>query len=428
MVFTKRLIGDILFLPELSDSTISLVDINKKRLDLISQLARKMIKQEGRNVKIESTTNRKDILGGADYVIVTIAVGGLNAYLSDIEIPDKYGINQNLGDTLGPGGVFRGLRVTPVLLEICKDMEEFCPKALLINYSNPMAINCWAMNRTTKIRSIGLCHSVQGTAGQLARYIGAPYKEISYWVAGINHMAWFLKLRWKNEDAYPILRRKIKENLNLWDVLGEYGGVDLKDKVRFKVFEYFGYFVTESSFHMSEYVPYFRKTKKQIKEFCISERWWLEHERSGESYFKEIEKQISSKEKIKIERTSEYASYIIHSLETGTPYRINANVENKGLITNLPEGCCVEVPCLVDSAGIHPCYIGDLPPQCAALNRTNINVQELAVKAILGKDKKSAIQAIMLDPLTSSLLTLDEIYKMVEEMFKKEKEYLPHLV
>jgi len=427
MVFTKRLIGDILSFPELSESTISLVDIDRRRLDLITRLTKKMVRQEGGKVRVESTTNRREVLGGADYVIITIAVGGLNAYLSDIQIPDKYGINQNVGDTLGPGGVFRGLRIIPVLLEICKDMEEICPDALLINYSNPMAINCWALNKATKIKNIGLCHSVQGTARQLARYIGVPYNEISYWVAGINHMAWFLELKWKDKDAYPILRKRIKENPKLWDVLGEYGGVKLKDEVRFKIFEHFGYFVTESPFHMSEYVPYFRKTKEQIEKLGISQRWWLEHERSGESYFKEIEREVLKKEKIKIKRTDEYASYIIHSLETGIPCRINANVENKGLITNLPEGCCVEVPCLVDSTGIHPCYIGNLPPQCAALNKTNINVQELAVKAVLEKDKEAAMQAIMLDPLTSSLLTLDEIHKMVKEMFEAEKKYLSYL-
>lgn len=425
MVFTKRLIGDILSFPELSESTISLVDIDEKRLDLISKLARRVVKQEGYKARIESITDRRRALNDADYVIVTIAVGGLEVYLSDIEIPDKYGIDQNVGDTLGPGGVFRGLRVAPVLLDICKDIEELCPDALLINYSNPMAINCWAINKATKIKNVGLCHSVQGTARQLARYIDAPYEEISYWVAGINHMAWFLELKWKERNVYPILRKKIKENPQLWDLLGEYGGTKLKDAVRFKIFEYFRYFVTESPFHMSEYVPYFRKDKKQIEELGISERWWLEHVKNSESYFREIEAQLRSTDKIKIERTDEYASYLIHSMETNIPYRINGNVENKGLITNLPDGCCVEVPCLVDKTGIHPCYIGDLPPQCAALNKTNINVQELAVEAILKKDKKAAIQAIMLDPLASSHLTLDEIRKMVHQMFEAEREYLP---
>jgi len=423
MGFSKRLLGDILSFPELSESTISLMDIDERRLDLITQLAEKMVRQERWGAKIESTTNRRKALDGADYVIITIAVGGLEAYLPDIQIPDKYGVNQNVGDTLGPGGVFRGLRLIPILLDICRDMEKLCPKALLINYTNPMAINCWAMNKTTRIKSIGLCHSVQGTAKQLAWHIGAPYEEISYWVAGINHMAWFLELKWKKKDAYPILRRI--ENSKLWDVLGEYGEAKLKDAVRFEIFKKFGYFVTESSFHMSEYVPYFRKTEKQIEELGVSKRWWLEHVKSEKTYFKEIEREVLSKEKIKIERTEEYAAYIIHSMETDIPCRINGNVKNKSLVTNLPEGCCVEVPCLVDKTGIHPCYVGDLPSQCAALNRTNINVQELAVKAALEKDKKAAIQAVMLDPLTSSLLTLDEIHRMVEEMFEAERKYLP---
>jgi len=423
MVFTKNLLGDILSFPELSESTIFLMDINERRLDLVSQLAEKMVKQEKCDVKIVSTTNRKKALDGADYVIITIAVGGLEAYLPDIQIPDKYGVNQNVGDTLGPGGVFRGLRLIPILLDICRDMKELCPSALLINYSNPMAISCWAMNKATRIKNIGLCHSVQGTARQLALYIGAPYEEISYWVAGINHMAWFLEFKWKKEDAYPILRRRI-ENSKLWDVLGEYGKAKFKDAVRFEIFKNFGYFVTESPFHMSEYVPYFRKTKKQIEEFGVFERWWLEHVKNGQAYFKEIKREVLSK-KMKIERTEEYASYIIHSMETDIPCRINGNVKNKGLITNLPENCCVEIPCLVDKAGIHPCYVGELPSQCAALNRTNINVQELAVKASLEKNEGAAIQAIMLDPLTSSLLTLDEIRKMVKEMFEAEKKYLP---
>ena len=423
MVFTKNLLGDILSFPELSESTIFLMDINERRLNLISQLAEKMVKQKRCGAKIESTTNRRKALNGADYVIITIDVGGLEAYLSDIQIPDKYGVNQNVGDTLGPGGVFRGLRLVPILLDICMDMENICPDALLINYSNPMAISCWSMNKATRIENIGLCHSVQGTARHLALYVGAPYEEISYWVAGINHMAWFLEFKWERKDAYPILRRRM-ENSKPWDVLGEYGGVKLNDAVRFKIFKNFGYFVTESPFHMSEYVPYFRKAKKQIEELGVFKRWWLEHVKNGEAYFKKIEREVLSKE-ITIKRTREYASDIIRSMETDIPCRINGNVENKGLITNLPEGCCVEVPCLVDKAGIHPCYVGELPSQCAALNRSNINVQELAVKAALGRNKETAIQAIMLDPLTSSLLTLDEIRKMVKEMFEAEREYLP---
>ena len=424
-VFSRQLIWDILSFPQLSDSRISLMDIDEERLNLIAQFAQKMVEDKGWGAKIESTLDRREALKGADYVIITIEVGGLDAYLNDIKIPDKYGINQNVGDTIGPGGVFRALRTVPVFLDICKDMEKLCPDAYLLNYTNPMAINCWAMNKVSKIKKVGLCHSVQGTAKQLASYMQIPHKELSWWVAGINHMAWFLELKWKGEDAYPILR-KVAKDKNLWDrVTEDYKKFGMKDIVRFKIMEHFGYFVTESPYHMSEYVPYFRKNKKQIEELGISYRWWLDYKKAPDVHTKEIRNQIAGRKKIKMEKSDEYASYIIHSLETGKPCRINGNVENKGFITNLPEGCCVEVPCFVDRGDIHPCYVGDLPSPCAALNRTNINIQELAVQAALTKDKDALFQAVALDPLTSSILTLDEIKKMVDEMLEAEASYLP---
>lgn len=281
------------------------------------------------------------------------------------------------------------------------------------------------MNKVSKIKKVGLCHSVQGTARQLASYMQIPHEELSWWVAGINHMAWFLELKWKGEDAYPILR-KVAKDKNLWDrVIEGYKEFGMKDVVRFKIMEHFGYFVTESPYHMSEYVPYFRKNEKQIKELGISYRWWLDYKKAPDVHTKEIRNQIAGRKEIKMEKSEEYASYIIYSLETGKPCRINGNVENKGLITNLPQGCCVEVPCFVDKSGIHPCYIGDLPSQCAALNRTNINIQELAVQAALAKDKDALFQAVALDPLTSSILTLDEIKKMVDEMLEAGARYLP---
>jgi len=383
-----------------------------------------MVKDRGWKAKIESTLDRQEALKDADYVIVTLEVGGLDAYLSDIQIPDKYGINQNVGDTIGPGGVFRAMRTVPVMVEICKDMEKLCPDAYLLNYTNPMAINCWAMNKVSKIKKVGLCHSVQGTAKQLASYMQIPYEELSYWVAGINHMAWFLELKWKGEDAYPILR-KVAKDKNLWDrVIGGYKKFGMKDIVRFKIMEHFGYFVTESSYHLSEYVPYFRKTKEQMEELGVFYRWWLDYKKAPDVHIKEIKNYIAGKKEIKIEKSDEYAPQIIYSLHTGEPCRINANVENQGLITNLPQGSCVEVPCLVDKSGIHPCYVGDLPSQCAALNRTNINVQELAVQAALTGDKDALLEAVTLDPLTSSILTLDEIKKMVDEMLEAEAKYL----
>jgi len=427
LVFTNRLIGDILSFPELGDSEIFLMDIDEARLNLIAQLAQKMVKERGGKAKIEASLSRREALKDADYVIITIEMGGLDAYLNDIKIPDKYGINQNVGDTIGPGGVFRALRTIPVLLDICKDMEKLCPNAYLLNYTNPMAMNCWAMDEMSKIKKIGLCHSVQGTAQQLASYMQIPYEELSYWVAGINHMAWFLELEWEGKDVYPVLRKRIKENPTLWDVLGEYGGVKLKDEVRFEIFKHFSYFVTESPFHMSEYVPYFRKNETQIKELGIFYRWWLDYKNTSEISTKKIKEQIAGRKEIKIEKSDEYAPQIIYSLWTGKPCRINGNVKNRGLITNLPEGCCVEVPCFVDKSGIHPCYVGNLPLQCAALNRSNINVQELAVKAALTGDKEALLQAVALDPLTASILTLDEIKKMVDEMIKAEAKYLPEV-
>ncbi len=425
LVFSCQLIWDILSFPELSESTISLMDIDEERLNLITQLAQKMVKDRGGKAEVKASLDRRKALEDADYVIVTLEVGGLDTYLNDLKIPDKYGINQNVGDTIGPGGVFRALRTVPIMVDICKDMEKLCPNAYLLNYTNPMVINCWVMNAVSKIKKVGLCHSVQGTARQLASYMRIPYEELSYWVAGINHMAWFLELKWKDKDAYPILREVGKEK-DLWNrVIGGYKKFGMKDIVRFKVMKHFGYFVTESPYHMSEYVPYFRKNEKQMEELGIYYRWWLNYKKAPDVHIKEIKDQIAGKKKITIEKSDEYAPQIIYSLHTGKSCRINGNVENEGLITNLPHGCCVEVPCFVDKSGIHPCYIGNLPSQCAALNRTNINVQELAVKAALTGNKDALLHAVALDPLTSSLLTLDEIKKMIGEMLEAEARYLP---
>lgn len=415
VVFASRLLTDIVYHPELRDSTIALMDIDAERLDLISKFAHVLASKYAPNMKIESTLNRREALDGADYVVIMIQVGGLEAFELDINIPLKYGVSQEVGDTIGPGGVFRGLRTIPVLLDICYDMEELCPNALLINYANPMAINCWAMNKATRIRNVGLCHSVQGTAMQLARYINVPYEDVYYWVAGINHQAFFLEFKYKGEDAYPLLweamkRREIYEG----------------DKVRFEMMKYLGYFITESSHHLGEYVPYFRTTEERRKTYCEPRWFYLEIcKEAWKPHFEHIKKQISGEEPLELSRSHEYGVDIIYSMETGKPLRINGNVENKWLITNLPHGCCVEVPCLVDRGGVHPCHVGDLPPQCAALNRTNINVQELAVKAALEKDRNAALQAVMFDPLTSAILTPKEIERMVDEMFKAEAKWIP---
>jgi len=414
VVFASRLLTDIVYHSELRDSTIALMDIDPERLKLVSEFARVLASKYAPNMKIESTLNRREVLKDANYVIVMIQVGGLEAFELDINIPLKYGVNQEVGDTIGPGGVFRGLRTIPVLLDICYDMERSCPNALLINYANPMAINCWAINRMTKIRNLGLCHSVQGTAMQLANYINVPYKDVYYWVAGINHQAFFLEFKYKGEDAYPLLWEAMKRK-EIYEM----------DKVRFEMMKYLGYFITESSHHLSEYIPYFRTTKERLKTYC--EPRWFYLEICKEAWgprFERIRRQINGEEPIELNRSHEYGVDIIYSMETGKPCRINGNVENEGLISNLPYGSCVEVPCLVDKGGVHPCYVGDLPPQCAALNRTNINVQELAVRAALERDRTAALQAIMFDPLTSSILTPGEIERMVDEMFGAEAKWI----
>jgi len=413
--FTRKLIVDILTFPALKDSTIALMDIDSERLELITKWAKKLIEQEKLPARIESSVNRRDVLKGADYIVVTIRVGGLEAFELDINIPLKYGIKQAVGDTTGPGGVFYALRTIPVLLDICRDVRELCPDAWILNYTNPMAMNTWAMLKYGHKNVIGLCHSVQGTAMQLAGYIGVPYGEISYWVAGINHMSWFLEFKHKGVDAYPVLRRAM-ENPDIFKL----------DPVRFEILKHFDYFVTESSFHMGEYVPYFNKRDELIEKF--NTRGWIYLE-TCKQYIdpavEQIKKEVAGEQKIDFSPSPEYCSSIINAKETGIPYRMNASVLNTGIIPNLPRECCVEVPCYVDKTGVSPAYVGPLPPQCAALNRTSINVQEMGVEAAVKGDRRLAFQAICLDPLTGAVLSLEEIQKMVDEMFEKEAQYLP---
>ncbi|MCI0440268.1 MAG: alpha-glucosidase/alpha-galactosidase, partial [Chloroflexi bacterium] len=296
----------------------------------------------------------------------------------------------------------------------CKDMERICPDALLLNYTNPMAIACWAINDATSIKTVGLCHSVQNTARQLSEYIGASPDEVSYWTAGINHMAWYLRFERNGRDAYPELRASMDRPETF-----------AKDTVRFEVMRHFGYFVSESTRHMSEYVPYFRKNLQLMEKFNLSpfDVEGRQREKRADAHYEAIRRELESDAPLRVQRTNEYAAYIIDSMETGTLRRVNVNVKNTDLITNLPDGCCVEVPCLVDSLGVHPAHVGELPEQCAALIRSNVNLQGLAVKAILERDREAAIHAVMLDPLTSAALPLDQIRRMVNEMFAAQPEY-----
>ncbi|HHX66095.1 MAG TPA: alpha-galactosidase [Chloroflexi bacterium] len=421
-VFAQRLIADVLTWPSLQDSTVCLMDIDAERLEVMAALARKMVRQLGVGATIESTTELEPALDGADYVITSIRVG---QSVSHVSIPLKYGINQAVGDSSGPGGVFYFLKNGPAILEIARTMERLCPNALMLNYTNPMVMLSKMVTDLTSIRYVGLCHSVQGTANTLAGYIGAPVDEISYWAAGINHMAWFLEYRWKGEDAYPLLW-KAMEDPDIYE----------RDIVKWEIMRHFGAFVSESSIHMSEYVPYFRRTPEMIDRYTSEKMWGvgpkgMSREERLELYRQRREEQeretlhmAYSDEEMVIERSHEFCTYILNAIESNTPYVFNGNVPNTGLITNLPPASVVEVPIVADGCGLHPCHVGDLPEALAALNRTNLNVQNVAVRGFIEGNRELIYRAVQLDPLTASLLTLPEIRNMVDEMFQADAEYI----
>ena len=425
-VFASRLITDVLACPELGDSTITLMDITQEPLELAATFAKKLVEQNKLNTRIESTMDRRAALDGANYVFAAIMIGGGRLGGIDREITLKHGLDQGDISTQGPCAIFASLRHVPLMLDICRDMEELCPDAWFLDYTDPLPPICWAINDYTPIKHVGLCHSIQGTSAELAKYIGAPYNEVSYKVAGINHMAWFLEFAWRGKDAYPLLREKFKDPAVYSGPKAAYNGPDI---ARAELFKAFGYYVTESSKHVSTYVPYFRKRPQDIEKYKQdSGAVYLNNMKRFTSISQErneeLTRQIYSDYKFPLDRSYEYGSFIIQSIETGVPVEVYGNVKNTGLITNLPEGCCVEVPCMVDKEGVHPCYIGDLPPQLAALNRANVSVQELTVKGIVEKDKNKIFQAILLDPLTGAVLTIDEIHEMVDELFEANKEYM----
>ena len=424
VVFARNLCGDILLTPSLRGSTLALMDIDPSRLERARQIVERLIGQLGVPARVEATLDRREAVRGADFVITTFQQGGLEAYALDIEIPRRYGVEQCVGDTLGPGGVFRSLRSIPILVGLAAEMDEVAPNALLINYTNPMAANCWAFDVLTGRPHVGLCHSVQGTSEMLAQWVGVPYDELTYRVAGINHQAWFLDLRRGQEDLYPRLRQAVLDP--------QWRGLE---PVRIELFEHFGHFVTESSGHASEYSPYFRKTAAMVENelvprFTSPEDYWYGWGRTAGclAYCIDRQEQTFAADHTDIPaptaRSREYGAVIIEAIVTNQLARVYGNVPNHGLIDNLPEGCCVEVPCLVDGNGLQPTRIGRLPTQLAALNRTNVNVQELIVDAARRADRDAVHHAVMLDPLTAAACTLPQIHAMVDEMLTAEAQWL----
>ena len=418
IVFCKTLLLDILSTPGLEGTEFALMAPSTTRSSHVEAFANRVIKFNNLPAKVWVTADRREAVKDADYVIATFQVGGVKGFEVDYEIPMKYGVDQCIGDTLGPGGVFRALRSIPVTVGMAHDIEELAPGALILNYVNPMAMICWALG-TTKANFVGLCHGVQTTMDLIAGYLELPKDEIDFLCAGINHMGWFLKLEHNGKDVYPTLREKFE--------LPKYY---VNEKVRGEAFRHFGYFMTESTGHLSEYLPYFRKNQMALDLYCDEPAF------GGETgaYFKwcaDVARKFGDQDILANEtpvippRSIEYGSYIIEAIETGKTFKFNGNVRNDGMIANLPHDCCAEGPIYADALGLHKTMVGNLPSQCAALNMTNINVQRLAVEAGLTGDPELIVAACALDPLSAAVLTLKEIRDMASEMLEAEKQWLP---
>jgi alpha-galactosidase len=419
-VFAKNLLGDILSFPELAQSEIRLFDIDPERLKTSEVVANKVAQALGAKPKIITTTDRKKALENADYSIAMFQVGGYKpSTLIDFDIPKKYGLRQTIADTLGIGGIMRGLRTIPVMLDMCRDMEEVAGDITFLNYVNPMAMNCWAMSRATTIKTVGLCHSVQGTAEQLADDIGVDFHDINYIAAGINHMAFYLKFEKDGQDLYPAIQKVLNEKRAPdWNL------------VRYEIYKRFGYFVTESSEHFAEYTPWFIKRDRPelIEEFNIPLDEYIRRcENQIAGWHQLREDLITNDLPLEVNRSHEYGSLIIHSMETGQPRVVYGNVANRGLINNLPDGCCVEVPVLVDKSGLQPTKIGNLPPHLAAMMQTNINVQAMTVEAALTGKREHVYHAAAFDPHTAAELSLDQIWNLCDDLIAAHGTMIPPL-
>ena len=421
-VFAKNVLGDCMLTPALAESTIALYDIDAVRLEESAAMLEAINRNNGSKAHIEKylgTENRRDALRGASYVVNAIQVGGYDpCTITDFEIPKKYGLKQTIADTLGVGGVFRALRTIPVMMDFARDMEEVCPDAWLLNYTNPMAMLTGAMLRLTGVKTVGLCHSVQVCASTLLGELGMEYDDSVQWkIAGINHQAWLLEITKNGKDLYPeIKKRALEKNRE------KHG-----DMVRLELMRRFGYYITESSEHNSEYTPWFIKNRypELIDRFNIPLDEYPRRCIHQIEEWKERGHELTKNPLLSHERTHEYGSYIMEAMETGIPVKIGGNVLNTGLITNLPQNACVEVPCLVDRSGIQPTFIGDLPEQCAALNRTNINVQLLTIEAARTLKKEYIYQAVMMDPHAGGELSIDDIVAMCDELIEAHEGWLP---
>lgn len=421
-IFAKNVLGDAMLTPSLADSHIALYDIDEKRLRESEAMLKTINKNANQNrAEIQVYHDRKEALRDADFVVNAIQVGGYKpSTVIDFEIPKKYGLRQTIGDTMGIGGIFRTLRTLPVMLEFAREMEEVCPNAWLLNYTNPMAMLTMGVLKATSIKTVGLCHSVQVCVPELFEHLGIKEQydlaDFQWKIAGINHMAFLLEITKDGEDFYPTIRQLAEEKEN-----------PHHDSVRFELMKRFGYYITESSEHNAEYHPYFIKSKypELIDELGIPLDEYLTRCKNQIRDWETMREDIVDNGDLTHKRSREYASYIMDAIKTGNPTVIAGNVLNKGLITNLPEDVCVEVPCLVDKNGIQPTYVGALPTQLAALNRTNINVQELTVEAALTLEKDKIYQAAYLDPHLSSELSLADITQLVDDLIEAHGDYLP---
>jgi alpha-galactosidase len=417
-VFARQIITDILNVEGLDEGRFALVDIDPERLELAHKIAEKIIALSGKRWSVSASTERRELLPGSDFIVNSIEVAGLANVRHDYEIPLKYGIDQCIGDTIGPGGIFKALRTGPAWLDVLRDCERLCPDAWVLNYTNPMSILTLAALKGTAMPTVGLCHSVQGTSRQLAGYLEVPYAELDWRCAGINHNAWFTELRYHGENMYPRLRERARVP-----------EVYEQDPVRFEMMLHFGAFVTESSGHFSEYVPYFRKRPDLIERYCrpgyrgetgFYANNWPTWRAANDARIQEM---LAGTREVPLTRSHEYASYIVEAVELNQPTVIYGNVRNTGLIDNLPDGC-VEVACLVDRNGVQPCHFGPLPEQLAALNRSHMAVHALMVEALLHRDKQAARYALLLDPLTAAVLSPAQISALFDEMWQAERQYL----